>query len=157
NHDIWVETEDARGDSLEVYEHYLPARCSEHGFHYLDQAPLLLPDCGLALCGSINWYDYSWSLSALQASSPDWQDRLRTKRFTRARHNDGGFIRWPCSDQSFTQRVVGTLANHLDAAGRVGSRAIVVTHHPPLYGLSFPRLAPPVTLDGLLWDAFSGN
>ena len=157
NHDIWVEADDTRGDSLVVYERYLPAHCAEQGFHYLDHAPLALPGCELALCGSINWYDYSWSLTALQASSPDWQDRLRTKRFTRGRHNDGRFVRWPCSDQSFTERVVGKLANHLDSVFQTVSRSIVVTHHPPLYGLSFPRIAPPVTLDGLLWDAFSGN
>jgi hypothetical protein len=32
-----------------------------------------------------------------------------------------------------------------------------VTHHPSFYGLSFPRPGPPTTLDGLLWDAFTGN
>src|SRR5262249_57961593 len=37
------------------------------------------------------------------------------------------------------------------------SRAIVVTHHPPFYGLNFPRPEESRTLDGWLWDAFSGN
>src|SRR5579871_2119845 len=88
NHDIWVEADDERGDSLQVYREYLPARCSAHGIHYLDQGPLLLPDAGLALVGSINWYDYSWSVDVLRTQLPDWEDRLRSKRFSRGRHND---------------------------------------------------------------------
>src|SRR5262245_56045709 len=44
NHDIWVQTGDARGDSLQVYQEHLPRLCREHGFHYLDQGPLLLPE-----------------------------------------------------------------------------------------------------------------
>jgi len=33
----------------------LPRVAAEHGFHYLDRGPLLLPDAGLAVVGSINW------------------------------------------------------------------------------------------------------
>jgi hypothetical protein len=33
---------------------------------------------------------------------------------------------------------------------------MVVTHHPPSYNLGFPRLGP-ITVDTLLWDAFTGN
>jgi hypothetical protein len=36
-------------------------------------------------------------------------------------------------------------------------RLIVVTHHPPLYGLNFPREPGPLSLDGLLWDGLAGN
>src|SRR5947209_20394009 len=32
NHDIWVEENDARGDSLQVYRDYLPAVSAENGF-----------------------------------------------------------------------------------------------------------------------------
>src|SRR5438309_350817 len=39
NHDIWVESDDARGDSLDVYERHLPESCRRYGFHYLDEAP----------------------------------------------------------------------------------------------------------------------
>src|SRR5262245_43916159 len=48
NHDLWVETDDSRGDSLQVYDAHLPAVCAKHNFHYLDGGPLLLPDAGLA-------------------------------------------------------------------------------------------------------------
>jgi 3',5'-cyclic AMP phosphodiesterase CpdA len=157
NHDIWVTDGDPRGDSLQVYREYLPKVCSTHGFHYLDQGALILPDMDLAIVGSINWYDYSWSIDQLRNRIHDWEQRLRAKVFSRGRHNDSRFIRWPLDDGRFTSEVVDVLSRHLDEAlGQVG-RALVITHHPPFYGLTFPRLMPPMTVDGLLWDAFSGN
>jgi predicted phosphohydrolase len=156
NHDLWV-GEDEPYDSLQLYRERLPRISAEHGFHYLDQGPLILPEADLALVGSINWYDYSWSIDALRANYPDELDRLQTKRFTRGRHNDANFIRWPLDDARFTREVVAALERHLEAAlARVG-RVILVTHHPTYYGLSFPWPEPPTSLDGLLWDAFGGN
>jgi 3',5'-cyclic AMP phosphodiesterase CpdA len=157
NHDIWVQETDARGDSLHVYRHHLPQLCATYGFHYLDSGPLLLPEAELALAGSINWYDYSWSLDLLRLQVPDWEDRLRSKRFSRGRHNDARFVRWPLDDSRFTAEVVAALAGHLQEALARSGRVIVVTHHPPFYGLNFPRLTTPASLDALLWDAFSGN
>ena len=157
NHDIWVTDADPRGDSLQVYREHLPKMCSAHGFHYLDQAPIVIPESELAIVGSINWYDYSWSIDQLRNRVHDWEERLRTKVFSRGRHNDARFVRWPLDDRQFTSEVVATFTRHLeDALARV-RQAIVVTHHPPFYGLTFPRLLPPITVDGLLWDAFSGN
>src|SRR5262249_46653115 len=92
NHDLWVGAADPRGDSLQVYREHLPRLCVEHGFHYLDGSPLVLPDARLALVGSINWYDYSWSRDLLPQCVPDWHERLRTKTFTRGRHNAGRFL-----------------------------------------------------------------
>jgi 3',5'-cyclic AMP phosphodiesterase CpdA len=155
NHDIWVRDDDARGDSLQVYQDHLPRLCTAHGFHYLDQGPLLLDGTGLSLVGSMNWYDYSWSLEELKKVAPDWETRLQTKRFSRGRHNDVRFVRWPLTDVSFTARSVATFDTHLGQALDAARQAIVVTHHPPFYGLSFPRQE--VTLDTLLWDAFGGN
>jgi len=157
NHDIWVTSDDPRGDSLTVYRSHLPALCAAAGFHYLDRGPLVLPQASLALVGSINWYDYSWSLEALQRQFPDWEERLRRKRFTRGRHNDANFVRWPFDDVRFTAEVTAILRDHLQQARVQAGQVIVVTHHPPFYGLSFPRSEPPTSLDGLLWDAFSGN
>jgi predicted phosphohydrolase len=157
NHDLWVADDDKRGDSLRVYQQHLPAVCAAHGVHYLDDAPLSLADAGLAIVGNINWYDYSWSLERLKAEVPDWEWRLRTKTFTRGRHNDGRFVQWNIDDVAFTQLVVAKLGRHLDEALKQVPRAIVVTHHPALYGLNFPREVPPQDVDALLWDAFSGN
>jgi predicted phosphohydrolase len=157
NHDVWVTEEDPRGDSLQVYREHLPRVSAAHGFHYLDQGPLLLPEADLALVGSMNWYDYSWALEPLRRLFPGEEERLRSKRFTHGRHNDVVFVRWPLNDVAFTGEAAGVLRHQLDEALRRVSQAVVVTHHPSFYGLSFPRPEPPTSLDGLLWDAFAGN
>src|SRR5207248_8751618 len=144
-----------RGDSLRVYQEYLPQISAERGYTYLDQGPLTLP--GVALVGSMNWYDYSWAADELRRRLPDWEDRVRFKAFSRGRHNDARYVRWPLDDVHFTQQVVANFQRHLQQALGQAERAVVVTHHPPFYGLSFPRLGPPTTTDGLLWDAFAGN
>jgi predicted phosphohydrolase len=156
NHDIWVEKDDVRGDSWHVYDHVLPEVSARHGFVYLDHGPLILKEAELAIAGSINWYDYSWSIDKLPAVLPDWRERLGRKQFSQGRHNDGRFVRWSHSDQSFTEHVVAKLAGHLEECWRQAPAALVMTHHPAFYGLSFPREKPP-DADGLLWDAFSGN
>ncbi|HLJ95836.1 MAG TPA: metallophosphoesterase [Gemmataceae bacterium] len=157
NHDIWVETQDPLVDSLHVYREVLPQACAEHGFHYLDRGPLVLPGGAVAVVGSINWYDYSWSIDVLRGQLPDWEEHLRNKRFTRGRHNDARFVRWPLDDRQFTAAVVSTLETHLQQALAQVGQVCVVTHHPAFYGLAFPRPAEPVSIDGLLWDAFAGN
>ena len=67
-------------------------------------APLDIAE--LALVGSINWYDYSWSLEKLRECYPDELHRLESKRFTRGRHNDANFVRWPLDDVRFTASAV---------------------------------------------------
>ncbi len=157
NHDIWVQEADPRGDSLQVYRQHLPEQCRQFGFHYLDGGPLFLPEVELALAGSINWYDYSWALEELRQQVPDWEERLQSKRFSRGRHNDARFVRWPLNDVRFTAEVVERLEQHLQEAFTRTEQLIVVTHHPTFYGLNFPQLEPIRSLDRLLWEAFSGN
>lgn len=157
NHDIWVNPDDARGDSLDVYERHLPGLCAQHGYRYLDFAPLLLPDAGLAIIGSINWYDYSWSLEQMKAEVPDWETHLQNKTFTRGRHNDARFVRWNTDDVRFTKRVVDTLEQQLVPALEQVEHAIVMTHHPAFRGIGFPQLLPAHGLDPLLWQALAGN
>lgn len=157
NHDIWVDDNDPRGDSLQVYQRHLPALCVVHQFHYLDHGPLILSEAGLAIVGSMNWYDHSWSLERLKQEVPDWECRLRNKAFSRGRHNDGRYVRWPLDDVSFTRQAVATFEKHLESALDKVGKVLVLTHHPACYGLNFPRSGPPQGLDSLLWDALSGN
>jgi predicted phosphohydrolase len=157
NHDLWVSPQEGSQDSLEVYEHFLPQAAARQGFHYLDTGPLILPESDLALVGSVNWYDYSWGLEGIRTLYPAEEHRLKSKRFKRGQHNDANFIRWPIDDVAFTSLVTATLERHLLQALQSVGKVIVITHHPPFYGLSFPRSGPPVDLDGYLWDAFAGN
>jgi len=154
NHDVWVNSNDARGDSRQVYREHLPAECERRGFDYLDQGPLVLPELDLAIVGTMNWYDYSWSIDDLPKFADDWEDRLKRKRFSRGQHNDANFVRWETNDVDFTRELARTLQAHLEAVGT--ANIIAVTHHPCFYELNYPKPGPP-TLDGRLWDAFSGN
>jgi 3',5'-cyclic AMP phosphodiesterase CpdA len=156
NHDIWVTSDDPRGDSLKVYQELLPRLCATAGFAYLDAGPLLIPEADLALVGSINWYDYSWALEELRQRFPGEEDRLRSKIFTRGRHNDARFVRWPLDDVRFTAQVVAAFEQQLSAALQQAAQAMVIVHHPPFFGLNVPRDGTP-SLDRLLWEAFSGN
>jgi 3',5'-cyclic AMP phosphodiesterase CpdA len=153
NHDVWVKEWDSRGDSLAVYRDYLPRVCRNHGFHYLDQSPLVVADAGLTVVGNMNWYDYSWGIDHLPQLADDWEERLRTKRFLRGRHNDANFVRWPFDDGEFTQECVSNLERQLhETSGPI----LAVTHHPSFRQLNWPRMGPR-TLDGTLWECFSGN
>jgi hypothetical protein len=126
-----------------VYREYLPRLSAAHGFHYLDHSPLILPESDLALVGSINWYDYTWSLEELRQRVPDWEERLRTKRFSRGRHNDGRFIRWNLDDVRFTAEVAAALQRHIQEALAQVSRIIVITHHACFYGVNYlPAIGP---------------
>jgi predicted phosphodiesterase len=156
NHDIWVTSNDVRGDSWQVYNEHLPNLCRHFGFHYLDHRPLLFPEADFAIVGSMNWYDYSWGKEVGWEPPEDWEERLRDKRFTKGRHNDGRFVRWPFTDESFTAHAVTALEGQLDLALQSVRQAIVVTHHPAFAGLNFPESGPP-SLDRMLWRAFSGN
>ena len=155
NHDIWIEEADHRGDSQRVYEKYLPSIAAVFDVHYLDQGPLFLPEHRLAVAGTMNWYDYSWSVEQLKERLPDWQERLQTKRFSRGRHNDARFVRWPFTDVSFTAAAVAAFTQQLEVALQTADHVLVLTHHPAFRGLNYPR--PEVTDDSLLWEAFSGN
>src|SRR5262249_46153785 len=136
NHDIWVTSED-ENDSLTLYRKELPRIATLHNFHYLDAGPLLLPEADVALAGTINWYDSSWSREQTRYRYPNELYRLLSNPFTRGRHNDANFVRWPLADLTFTAEVVATFEHQLQDALAAVSRAIVVTHHPPFYGLSF--------------------
>jgi predicted phosphohydrolase len=156
NHDVWVPT-DAPFDSLHLYEVVLPEAAGAHGFHYLDNGPLVLPEANLALVGSMNWYDYSWAVEDLRRHFPADEYRLCSKRFTRGQHNDAHFVRWPLDDAGFTARAAAALERHLAEALAQVQKAIVVTHHPPFRGISFPGTGRTDNVDLLLWSAFGGN
>lgn len=156
NHDVWVERESER-DSLQRYEEDLPRACEEQGFHYLDHSPLYFEEEDLAIVGTMNWYDYSWSEDRLRELHPKELERLESKRFIRGRHNDAKFVRSALNDREFTTLMVDRFEDHLLQAKEKVGHLIVITHHPPYYGLGFPRLCPPIRLDSLLWDAFCGN
>src|SRR5262249_20733251 len=124
NHDVWVSRFDVVRDSLILYEQELPQAAAAHGFHYLDAGPLLLPEEALALVGTMNWHDGSWALDTIRRLFPGEEERLHSKRFTRGRHNDANFVRWPTDDAAFTARLVAAFERQLDEALAQVGRAV---------------------------------
>ncbi len=155
NHDVWVVPEGSR-DSMDRYEVELPRASQDRGFHYLDRGPLVL-DAGLAVVGSMNWYDYSWGRPLLLERFAGQEYRLQTKEFTYGRHMDGVYVRGHGGDEALTARLAAHLAQHLQEALGQSARALVVTHHPPFRAIAFPSTSHPQTLDEVLWAALGGN
>jgi predicted phosphodiesterase len=164
NHDIWVRAEDSRGDSWRVFNQLLPEECRKRGFHNLDQGPWILPQFDLAIVGTMNWYDHSWAAEELANRFPKDTWRLEQMCFTRGRHNDRVYVRWPdgMTNHTVTSLLATQLANHLQFALENASQVVLMTHHPALPELGFPPSAREPEPDGtpmdhLLWEAFSGN
>jgi len=122
NHDLWT----LGGDSFALYDSELPRIVREHGFVPLDHEPLRMD--GLAVVGTVGWYDYSFRETHLRVPLGVYQ----TKRLRGvAQWNDGRYVRWKFSDPEFTEYVVGKLRAQLDEVCGDASRVLAVTHHIP--------------------------
>jgi predicted phosphohydrolase len=153
NHDLW--SRDPALSSLRLYEELLPMWAGEAGFHYLDGGPVVLPESGLAVMGSINWYDYSFADPAVAEVVPHAPELYRAKQFLRGRHNDGRFVRLGMSDEEFTARVVERFRSQLAALPPEIERIVVIQHHPPVRELFYPT--PLTEIDQKIWLAYTGN
>ena len=157
NHDLWVETDDPRGDSLGVYDSHLPALCATPVFITSMRRRWCCPSTAWPSSAPSTGTTTPGRSSGCRRRSRIGSGGCEHMAFTRGRHNDRRFVRWPLDDVRFTQRVVAAFESHLTAALGQVPRAVVLTHHPAFYDLGFPRGGPPSVPDGLLWDAFSGN
>jgi 3',5'-cyclic AMP phosphodiesterase CpdA len=122
NHDLWSFGA-WRSDLL--FEQILPETVAEHDAIWLETQDWRRD--GLAICGTIGWYDYSgrdpelgWTDEQYQAAKP----RL---------NNDGNFIQWPYTDLEFANRVGDALEVRLTALQNDPTvhEILIVTHVPP--------------------------
>jgi calcineurin-like phosphoesterase family protein len=122
NHDLWAR--DHR-DSQELWERALPETVREAGMLWLDDD--LWHYDGLAVTGSIGWYDYS----AVDPFLPPYPREYfaRHKGDTNA---DAWYVTWPWSDAEFAARVGDALVARLQAVedDPAAAGALVVTHVP---------------------------
>lgn len=151
NHDLWSRT----GCSLDRYERELATVCQDAGVWYLDAEPYI--HNGLALVGSIGWYDYSFRQEELgiplrfyeHKVSPGAAARLPEHRHLVEGHNDltedlleicarwmdGVHVRLTMSDREFTDRLCDKMTEHLQRAASQSQQIIVAMHHLPVGGL----------------------
>lgn len=155
NHCLWCLPEE---DSLQRYERIVPAIAAEEGFSVLDHAPARLG--GLALAGSVGWYDYSYRDESLEIPLEFYQakvapgaarylpqhrhlfethrHRLHQRHFEiTSRWMDGVHARLPVSDLEFLDYLVAKLARQLQQLAEDPSvtRVAAFVHHLPFKSL----------------------
>lgn len=170
NHEMWVPK---GGDSLRRYEEELGSVCARNGVHYLDAGPYYAN--GLAVVGSVGWYDYSFRTAALKVPLRFYEAKVapgRAEADEQYRHLIEGhddlppgatdiIVRWMdgvraklgMSDVEFTEMLVERLRRHLDEASTRAERIVVAIHHVP-----FEELVPrTVVVNFAFASAFMGS
>lgn len=151
NHELWTHGP----DSYQIIQTLLPERIRALGWRWLQSEPFVSD--GLAIVGSIGWYDYSYAPGDLEIprrfyeakTSPGAAEYLgqpvddappRSRQVV-ARWNDGKFVKLHRSDQQFLDELLLQLRSQLDALA--SARHIVAAiHHLPFAQLLPPRRYP---------------
>lgn len=148
NHDLWIDDQNAGVDSAEYYYKRLPAAVRQRGFVWLEEDPLRLPD-GVAIAGSVAWYDYS----RRAAQYNNWRD----DQFAKAKYNvnqDAKYIKWQYSDPEFARIVGDKLIHQLTELEEDRNiRDVLVATHIPIHPSQFV----PMPADNPVADVFFGN
>jgi hypothetical protein len=112
--------------SVQLWRELLPRTVEQTGCHWLEGVSFL--DNGIAVAGTIAWYDYSGADAAIQATPRDF---AREKRYF---NMDADMIDWPWSDAEFAGLVAAPFLATLDRleADSAVRQVIVVTHVPLL-------------------------
>jgi predicted phosphodiesterase len=162
NHCLWCAGEE---DSMRRYLDILPNLAAGHGFAMLDAQPAMLG--GVALVGSVGWYDYSFAdkslgipeefyrakvapgAAAQLGGFEDMLDRHRGQLGERAlairsRWMDGRYVRLPMGDEEFCRFLAERLATQLEEVSRQAERVVVFMHHLPFAELLPEGRADPV-------------
>jgi hypothetical protein len=122
NHDLWCR----EAPSRRLWEELLPRAVAAAGCRWLEGTAFVLN--GVAVAGSIAWYDYSATDASIQVSAEAF---ARNKGYFNA---DARFIDWPWSDPEFAALAAGPFLATLDRleADAAVRQTVVVTHVPLL-------------------------
>lgn len=122
NHDVWAKPPH---DSRQLWSEHVPATVRATGCQWLEGTAFVLD--GVAVAGTIAWYDYSAADPTVKAS------RLEFAQQKFHYNADALRIDWEWSDPEFAERVSVaflTQLDHLDSDPSV--RRVVVATHVPL-------------------------
>lgn len=154
NHELWT----ASGDSYALFTESMPRRVRDAGWQWLETEPFERD--GIAIVGSIGWYDYAFVAADLQIPrrfyeakvSPGAAERLSEwssllgddvsaeARDIVVRWNDGRHISLGRSDEAFLDECIERLKTSLAKVS--APRVIAAVHHVPFGELMPPRRAP---------------
>ncbi|MFQ5424598.1 MAG: metallophosphoesterase [Phycisphaerae bacterium] len=148
NHELWTP---GGQDSLHRYENELSAICARCGVHYLDAAPYRAD--GVAIVGSVGWYDYTFRPAALSIPLRFYQHKVAPGAAARieslkhlldpeddvprgtlditTRWMDGERVHLPMSDIDFAQHTAARLRSHLEQVEADADRIVAAVHHLP--------------------------
>ena len=160
NHELWTNGP----DSYRLFREDLPRRVRTAGWHWLQTDPFRAG--GVAIVGSIGWYDYSFAQPSLGIPrrfyeakiSPGVAERFREfahlleqsddlgpiARQVVARWNDGRLVKLGRSDEIFLDELLVELRAHLAAVADART-VVAAVHHLP-----FAELLPPPR--NIHWD-----
>jgi hypothetical protein len=130
NHDVWALSAPWKlggPDSQEMWERILPCAVREAGMRWLEEDDWRKD--GLAVVGSIAWYDYTGAAEDIPPQTEEQWIELK-----RAKHPDAKFINWPWSDVAFAKARADALMERvarLEADPEV--EAILVVTHMPIF------------------------
>jgi 3',5'-cyclic AMP phosphodiesterase CpdA len=112
--------------SVELWREALPKTVEHMGCRWLEGTAFLHD--GVAMAGTIAWYDYSGADPTIQATPRDF---AREKRYF---NMDADMIDWPWSDAEFADQVAAPFLATLDRleADPTVRQVVVVTHVPLL-------------------------
>lgn len=153
NHELWT----TRPDSYALFTDELPRRVRSLGWQWLQTDPFVRG--GLAIVGSVGWYDYSFAPDHLGIPRRFYEHKLSpgaAERFPEfeylltpsddigpqsrevlARWNDGKFVKLQRSDDAFLDELLAQLGGQLESA-RDCAAVLAAVHHVP-----FQELLPP--------------
>lgn len=124
NHDVWAR---ANYSSQDLWERYLPEAVQAAGMLWLEGTVWQLG--GIAVAGSLAWYDYS----AADSTIPPYPPEFFAER--KGSYNpDAMYIDWPWPDQEFAARLGDALCERLlGLEGDPSVRSVLVVSHVPLF------------------------
>ncbi len=123
NHDLW-----GRGnDSQELWDRLLPEAVRDAGMIWLEDT--IWRDDGVAVVGSMAWYDYTAVDPIVPPQTPEWFAEYK------GRYNyDAHYINWQWSDPAFAQVLGDALVERMRTLeDDPGVAVVLVVTHVPLY------------------------
>lgn len=141
NHDIWIMTENRKGNSHDKYE-LITKICSESGFHHLCSEPVVIDNIGF--CGTIGWYDYSYKSAKYDIPETIYE----SKTYSGLIWNDLRYARWGASDKEMATFFESKLEKQIHTIKDQVVEIVVATHHVPFREFVLYR-------DDPSWDFFS--
>jgi predicted phosphohydrolase len=144
NHDLYRSDHDSRA----LWEQHLPSLARMHGFVWLEENALNLD--GVAICGSMAWYDYSSRAPTLPLDDDEF------RRLKHAVSHDADYIDWPWSDRAMARYLTKRFAQRLQQLEQDPTvRQIVVITHMPIFEQAIPHY--PQSEAWNLLRAYTGN